>query len=207
MPLVITKDSVNTFEKEGLLSIESFFTTFEPLHEAVIRALSQVPKGFMSRYLGGRDLFRKEEGIRKVLLKKDMQKIVGALCNEQKMLYAFDQIWDVRHDPSTLFPEPIALQEMMSVSPLKLGAILCIEGEGNHELFPKKPNDILFFDPRRVMPWNELPKGQMFLLFAFAPITAIYKENPLDPNTNLLKRLDYQPNCPLNRKTHPVFKC
>lgn len=209
MPFVIPKDSLNQFDKEGFLTIESFLSeaNFELLRKSIIEALSQVPNGFMSRYLGGRDLFRSVEGVRKSLLKRDLQKMAGALTQELKLRFAFDQIWDGRHEQGKLFPDPVPLYEITSVDPLKLGALLCLEGESNHERFPKKPNEILFFNPNLPIPWQELPKGQMFLLFGFSPVNAIYKENLKDPNTHLLKRLDYQPNEPLHTKTHPVFKC
>lgn len=189
MPFLLSNESQKKFHKERTLILESFLTLSG--FETFKRALSSAQVR--------RDLFRTQLDLKKVLLKKDFQLMVCTLCNAHKLFYAFDQLLDKPLDPGSL-------QERVSIHPLKLGGLLCWQGESTHPLFPTKPNDLLLFDPQLILPWNELPPGQRFYLFGLSPTDAVYQENAKDPFTNDLKRLNYQNNQPLSIKTHPLLK-
>ena len=194
MPFVISHESLKSFEKDRVLSIDSFLSpaSFDALKKSILDALSAGTR---------RDLFREHLDIKKSLLTKSTQKMACELCNERKLLFAFDQLIEGPQDVASV-------QELASVFPIKLAGLLCWQGEAPIPLppIPAKPNQILFFDCEAVLPWNEIPKGQRFYLFGFAPIDAVYRENLKDPYTHLLKRLDYQNNQPLSSKTHPLIK-
>jgi hypothetical protein len=206
MPFVISREMSKSFDKEGILLVDGFLpeVPFDVLKKIVEKQVANSPKDFDSRYKNGRDVFRTHEEVKKTVLKKDYQKVICELCNATKLFFAFDQIWDSRVSRSNFEKSP--LQEIMSISPLTLGALLCLEGESEHPLFPKKPNELFLFDPVIPMDWSDIPEGQLFFLFGFADMGAIYKENLKDPNTYNIKRLHYQPNQPIKAKTHPIIK-
>ncbi|MDB2613707.1 hypothetical protein N9Y92_00945 [Chlamydiales bacterium] len=184
MPIILTPQLRNIFQEEQSITFQDFLpeNQWKLLKTGLQEQDPNTP----------RDLFRNNEKVKKILFKKDLSTIALDLVESRKLLFAFDHF--IKNPP--FYPNPISLQELSSVSPLAIGAILSIYD-----------NSITYFDPQVVIDWNEMTKKEgLYLLFAYGEQGAIFHQNPLDPYTNLIKDMGYPPSCPLSTRTHPTLR-
>jgi hypothetical protein len=214
MPLVLLPEMRRHFHETGSLEVEALFPQ-KILDEirASVKVLFPISKiSFTDRYLKGRDLFRTQEPFRRLEMRKETVQFILELSQVNYLHLACDQLfdWTSSHgDSSSILPKNASFSELMSITPLVLGMLIALEGQGDDKpsVFPKEPGNVTFFSPEIPIDWEkDSLKGRSFLFVAYAPRGAIVRFNPQDPNTNLLKRMDYQDGSPIHNRTHPLFR-
>lgn len=210
MRYVVTPEMRRAFVDTGLLTLEDFLTKrqVDELNLAIDGQMDglKVPKphSFIKRYAIGRDLWRRDERIKRVVLNPMHADFVKDLLKVREVILGFDQLFDYIIDPSPYkdpespSDEPSTLEEIFSVSPLGVGLKLQLKGDG--------AGSALLIGPGVVIDWEkEKIRGNRFLLVGYAQEGAVYKENPKDIATHFLKQFDLRDRHPLKEPLHPVF--
>lgn len=176
-------------EFEGLISSSEMIT----LQEAVTGILAQrlKPSSLSSRtphelYLVGRDLWRSDPAMQKIVLKRSLAEIAAELFKHELLRIAFDQYQDETF--------PLSLQQMSSLSPL-LGVVA----------LPLENNDkgrAIYFSATEpmILPFFEGP----LLLIAYTGNKTQYTLKKDDLHTHAVKRLGYAFGDLIKNETHPI---
>lgn len=157
----------------------------------------------------GRDLWRKEEVLRRLLLRKMAPAIFHLIAKPVRL--ACDQ-WL----PSLPFDKACAIKDLISIQGLVLCAIFTAEQIAPPQRraaaigippFASKPNSVLFVKPNIILDWPLLAKFPVDLyMAAYAlPNHAVYVHNPKDPAAHSLKEFGYEFGDVLTEPHHPLL--
>lgn len=157
----------------------------------------------------GRDMWRKEEVLRRLLLRKMAPAIFH--LNARPVRLACDQ-WI----PSLPLDKACSVKDLICVQGLVLCAIFTASQiPAPHRRaaaigippFASNPNSVLFVKPNIILDWPLLAKAPVDLYMAVyaLPNNAVYVHNPKDPATHLLKEFGYEFGDVLTEPHHPVL--
>lgn len=178
-------------------------------------------------YLNGRDLWRQNEIVKKVVWDKQLVGIASELMRKRFVRLGYDQFLlggPLKETPKnakeellgarTLLLNPQTnLEEMSCLQGTLCGVIICLSSakqpfeRAPTSLFPSEPGHITFFTSQANLNLSELSQrdGQKFLLIVYAEKTTLYIANEKDPNWHGLKRLGYVFGDRVKDNLHPVL--
>lgn len=174
-----------------------------------------------NKFLQGRDLLRESPVLKKAYAQ--FAEYAAALSEKNGLRFGCDQYLPWIHSSnlpidrtsySSLFKQPMTLNDFISLKDIICGFILClneapqeaIEAE-NPLPFPHKDGSAVFVGPEHLLNFRELSEtmGANYLLIVFAESAATYDPKAADPFANQLKHMGYIPGEKLKEKTHPLL--
>lgn len=193
MEMYITAQQIKLFAQFGWIEFEEFFT--KERCEALLGSLEKVIKKRLRRglhedsqaiYLAGRDLWRKNEELKRLACSKLLSAPAASLSNKQILQLACDQLI-----PSGYALSPLNMEAHLSFQSLICGCLLALDGE--------KAGCVRYCHSNRL----PLFEGTQ-LLIAYGSLETVYIHNPQDPSNGALKELGYNFGDRLNAKHHPL---
>lgn len=196
----ITSQQAAFFTQNGYIELAGI--NFDP--EEVFSTARSVSHGAY-----GRDLWRRDESLRRLTLRKLAPSIsqlvtkpVRLACDQWMASFPLDKACRASEFLSIQGLVLIALFTANKVpSPLRRASAVGIPP------FAQDPESVLFVKPNIVLDWPLLTKTPVDLyLVAYAlPNTTVYIHNPKDPATHFLKEFGYEFGDVLTESTHPLI--
>ncbi|MBI5272500.1 MAG: hypothetical protein HY861_00775 [Chlamydiia bacterium] len=160
-------------------------------------------------YAFGRDLWRDDDALRTLLIRKLAPAASGLVSKSMRL--ACDQ-WMPAHFP---WDKAYSLKDLFCIQGLVLGALFCASPAPSALPpsplgilpFPTTPAGVLFVKPHILLNWpllTKLPPMDIYLGL-YALTNAVYVHNPKDPSTHSLKQLGYQFGDVLQNRHHPLI--
>ncbi len=202
MRTVMTSQQSAFFTQNGYIEIEGLNFDPEELFSSARAASKLQPFG--------RDLWRKDPTLRRLLLSKLGPAVFHLMAKPVRL--ACDQ-WM----PSLAISKPCPAQELFCIQ----GLVLCALFTANQipapairaaafgiPPFTAHPGSVLFVKPNIALNWPLVAKSPVDLyLAAYAlPHQGVYVHNPKDPATHALKDLGYEFGDVLTEAHHPILQ-
>lgn len=231
MKVAIAKEHRDFFKKNGWIEFENLFNKdqFTQLKAAIDQTLAErlnipVDKLFAassdSTFMQGRDLWRSNETLRKLICLPRLGEIVAELVEVKPVRLGYDQFLpslapNKLTSPSsyTQFLQTDAdLQSLSSIKGLIAGVLIGLneskykESFEGIDIYPAAPGNMTIFNPETPFDFTALtchPK-QSYYLIAYTHASSYYLNQPNDPHNHALKKLGYIFNSKLNDKFHPL---
>lgn len=229
MKFATDKSHRDYFYKHGTIEFDELFSP-EQIHElnvaidAVLCKNLSIRKDQLARqtpqelFLGGRDLFRRDESIKKLLLHRRLAEIAVELMETHFLRMGYDQlllgetkqpIIETTYD--RFLRREGTLQEKSCITPIICGLMLCLDpaqaSENSSAFFPKTAGSGVFFKPDIPLDLSFLCQalGGRYLLIAYAEARTVYILNENDPHTHALKHIGYVFGDKLSDKLNPII--
>lgn len=196
------------------------------LSEHIRRALSLRLKGGTDTpenlFMAGRDLFREESAIRKIVTQRLFAEIASELTQQKPLRLGYDQFIPPPPAPETLnytqspyfqmLKSQPTLQEIGPLQGVICGMMICLKGGAwestpDGPTFSRKAGNAVFLSPLALVDFADLMKasGCSYLLIVYVQANAVYILNPADPNTHALKSYGYSLGDKLTDKLNPIL--
>lgn len=192
----LTKEHHDYYHENHFIEFEELLSEKEldPLEEAID---TLVPTEDWIH--AGHDVWRLNDQIKKVTLRKNLAEIASNLCKKRPLRLAYDQVIE-----GPLSKEPLNLIEMSSIRKVVCGLILQLAPSSTVEesLVPKKRGSGIFFSPFCEL---NFPKDSHLFMIVYTEDTALYIHEIRDPNVYALKKLRYGYGDRLKTETHPIL--
>lgn len=239
MKYAVASEHLDFFKKNGVIEFEKLLnpTQLHSLVDGLQAALSSVLQVSPEKvpqlssptlFMAGRDLWRKNEAVRKIALSPILAKIASELIEYKPLRIGYDQFlfWTPkihhvdRSDQSlTEFLEGrSSLRETCSLQGVACGLMLCLEDAKDKEetsaetgqnsgIYSFQAGNGIYFSPDTILDFGEFCRrqGQSYYLIIYTQKTAVYVLTPRDPNTHALKSVGYVFGDRLSDKLNPII--
>lgn len=213
--------------KEPLLAIEQTLTNrLKIKREQLDQQTSQ------ALYMGGRDLWRSNEQIKRITFSSRLAEVAYDLVQSKPLRLAYDQFFQGispamvrvnRNSYTNLFHQPHTLAEVSCCQKVICGLMLCLSNEnpdsdeGSDEeisenpeglnIFPTTPGNGVYFSPYFPIDFLDLCRKQQcrYLLIVYTHFHSFYVKEERDPHVHDWKRLGYLFGDKLNDKFNPII--
>lgn len=228
-----------THQQSSYFTDNGFIEFDELLSDDVIRRLRQELKQEVSKrlnysfercsaeqiYRAGRDLWRENDYISKLVRKVGISGLAAEVFHEQPLRLAYDQCIC----GGLPFEDGQSLEEMSSIQGLVGGLLICVDGDLEREekaesterklrrsvedaepdpidVFSPHRGSAIFFAPDRPLIKDSLAHDprRCYLLIAYATMRPVYVRRAGDPHAHGLKDYDYVFGDTLKEETHPL---
>lgn len=217
------------FYKHGMIEFDQLFNEgqIKELNQAIHTILLKEippnreklpPSSSDGLFKVGRDLWRKNESIQKLILHKRLAEVAIELMEVKSLRMGYDQLFfgeqkpiDSKNPYHQLLMQTGSLQDISCLKPVICGLMICLEDAQSDDetspLFSKKAGNGVFFKPEIPMDLQYLTHAtkSRYLLIAFVDSRTVYVLNDRDPNTHELKRLGYVFGDRLTDSLHPLL--
>ncbi len=213
MRLTITNQQIQYFRDHSYIELEDLLSEKQLValrNETLIHLSS---KSYLENFMAGRDLYRKNAFIRKLITSQQLTHLASALTNHDHLRIGLDQLltslppYENPDNLPHLFRGRYNLDQMCSVQGLVCGLLLNIDAENPPSSLPSKPGNGVYFSPHWPIDFQEILTipHQKYLLVVFAKQHSLYRYQPLDPATHELKKLGYGFGDTLQHEHHPLL--
>lgn len=185
-----------------------------------LEAVQNISPG--KQFMAGRDLWRDNAEIKKIVLQKQFAEIAADLVEQKPIRLGYDQLFpelpgriyksaisDAYHQ---LLNTPSTLAKISSIQGVLCGLILCIKGDNSGaaepgSVFTRIPGNGVFFQADAPLDFNYMVQHPQhrYLLIAYVRNSSLYVRNDADPHTHALKQFDYAFGEKLSVKWHPII--
>ncbi|MGZ3632751.1 MAG: hypothetical protein ACXU9U_00450 [Parachlamydiaceae bacterium] len=200
------------FEKQQFLELEGMLSLqqLQQLKENIKHALTLTKKEYWhtdpkKMFDKGRDLWRKDDQVKKIVLDKHLAAIASDLTGEKLIRLGYDQFLS---SECSFEQSDVSLESVSSIQGIVCGAMICLTGciqEKRSPFFPTKEGNIVFFSPQILVDFSMFSPEQEFLLIVYGGKTSIYIHNEKDSNLHAFKKLGYVFGDRLNDQLNPVL--
>lgn len=173
---------------------------------------------FEKLFSAGRDLWRNEPALKKLVLNPSFAQIVSELVEQKPIRIGYDQFFSKKpplissgsDHYEDFISQPRTLEEISSLQGVLGGLFLCLASRKVPEassFFPAKEGHGVFFKADLPIPFPELANfpESSFLLIAYAKASTVYCMKPTDPLTASLKKAGYEYGDKLTDQLNPVL--
>ncbi|MBI3211899.1 MAG: hypothetical protein HYZ47_04360 [Simkania negevensis] len=218
-------------ELEELLSEEEVETLKEECTHTLASRLHLSPTALLRRdqktlYLAGRDLWRENSRIQKIIFHSHLAKLASLLTKKRPLRIVYDQLFfsprsEQEKNFFPLFNHKNSLEQISCFQGLVCGLFLkldfslnesknspmsLIEETSSINPIPHKKGSAIFFRPDLTLSLDELFSSHPFqLLIAYGDENSLYMREDRDPLTHSLKKLGYSFGDKLKNETHPFL--
>lgn len=216
-------------ELEGILTPSQILQLKEKIDNIVSYSDSSNWKQSFSperHFREGRDLWRKDPLIRKLVTDKGLGKIASELLGGKFLRLGYDQLLpnmaqdtsETTHISSSFAPlliKPATLEEISCIQGALCGVCICLRSaesttenqEPQNSPFSKHEGNAVFFSAEKSIDFSELKRcpQQEFLLIVYAAKTTLYVPNESDAHQHAFKKLGYVFGDRLNDEQNPVI--
>jgi hypothetical protein len=241
MKFAIAKEHRDFFQKKGMIEFEELLPTDQLalLNRTIDEALSNrldKPQEHMKMqlsealFLEGRDLWRSNEQLRKLVCQPRLAQIASELIEKKALRLGYTQFfpsnYEVQYDRDYkgiyrhFIQQNIDLQSVSCLENVACGLMLCLskpdqvkpvadikeEEEKGMDIFPWQPGQVVYFQPEVLVDWQKLSRhsGFRFFLIVYTEAYSHYLLRPEDPHTHFLKHQGYVFNDKLVDRLHPI---
>jgi hypothetical protein len=227
MKFALSTEHREYYTKHGLLELEELLTPaqVDGINQAIQAVLAdrlQVSEVALNKqtpsslFHASRDLWRGDDGIRKIITHRNLIDIVFELVKTKSVRLGFDQLLLPASDLptedfsfATFMNSKLSLKEFSCIQ-TSLGAlVLCLTDGASEEqsLFPTKAGSGVFIHPDTLIDFSglSLRKNQRYLMVGFSEEVSQYLLRPLDPATHALKHRGLVFGDRLTNKMHPLI--
>lgn len=172
-------------------------------------------------FLTGRDLWRDNEALRKIVLSPGLGETAANLTDQRGVRIGYSvllpSLGQMKLSDTGVYGAFLAhseaLQERSCFQGIVCGLILCLndakreESAAENLLFPGKKGNGVFVGPARKLSLQQIYErpGQRYLLITYVQNHTTYINQPLDPHLYFAKQqLGYAFNETLKQKQHPI---
>ncbi len=231
MKIAIANEHLNFFQHHHLIEFEEYLTPDQllKLNKLLDQTLSKrmsIPVERIdgadpeSVFYGGRDLWRDQEDLKKIVWHKSWADVAADLTGEKPVRAAFTQLVvpptsiglkaAQNHVYVEWFTQKRTLEEISSIEGLLCTLIVCLKGDDKERTpeetldpIPRKTGNAIYVMPQ--VPLDFQAGNCRWLLIAYAKNKAQYIMQEKDPHVHYLKRLGHPVGAPLNDKLNPVL--
>lgn len=187
MKIILTGQQNSQFQEEGRVLFQGAVPP-----KRIEALLSALPEKELS-FLGGRDLWRREEEAAR-FARQPLFKELAALFHEGPLLLAADQLFG--SEVKSFYESSATGEELFSIRGTQLLFLVRLKGGEPAEL-----GDLLLVNGQVELPIHEM-EG-LFYLLSYADPKALYVQGERDPLKNHLKGLGYVIGDRLSAHGHP----
>ena len=190
MHIDIPQAQINFFHEHHFLELEEYLT---PDQANAIKAILETTidrTSYESAYLTGRDLWRKNGAIKKLVTSRELAQIAATLTQKKPLQLGFDQVLSGKSPKA----QSKTLIDISNISTPVCGLLINL---GHH------PGSLTFFDREYPIPFDTF--DDLFLLIVYTEINPRSVEKKGDPHKNHLKGLGYAFGDTLRFETHPLL--
>ncbi|KIC77211.1 hypothetical protein DB41_CR00050 [Neochlamydia sp. TUME1] len=215
MKLATDKSHRDYFYKHGTIEFDGLFPLeqIQQLNTAIDGLLSLTFKNIAPQsqntenvFLCGRDLYRKDERIKKQVLNRRLAEIAQELMEARGLRIGYDQLLVGQSGQANVNTDALynqflqsvgSLQDKSCVQPLVCGLVICLQPSSSLEIppviLPQTLGNGVFFKPDLPLDLSYLShaQGGRYLMIAYAKPRSIYVLNDKDPHTHSLKHRGY----------------
>jgi hypothetical protein len=186
------------FSQHGFIAFEELL----PPEEAAELGACLSLHATLSSYAAGRDLWRENPLVKKVVLRRDLAEVASALLHTGPLRIAYDQLLLA----PLPFTQPVSLHHISALQPMLGGYALALGAAQTRTtgLLPTACGDALFFNASFPLPLDDLG-GQPFLLITYCAHKTLYTLQRGDPGVHTLKKLGYVFGDRIHSHTHPLI--
>ena len=242
MKFAIAKEHRDFFQKKGMIEFEDLLSSDQlallnrTIDEALLTRLHQ-PQGHLkfqlseALFLEGRDLWRSNEQLRKLVCQPRFAEITSELIEKKPLRLGYTQFFPSNYEVQYgreykgiyrhFIQQNIDLQSVSCLENVACGLMLCLgrndpvkieqpdfkeEDEKGIDVFPWQPGQVVYFQPEVPVDWQKLSRhsGFRFHLIVFTEAYSHYLLRPEDPHTHFLKHQGYIFNGKLVDRLHPI---
>lgn len=206
MSLSLSAKQTAFFKTNGHLELEAFLslTEAEQLHASLLTELDRRKKS--GHPFPNRDLWRSIPALQTLLLSRKCTQTALELSHAPYLRVGFDHWIDQTNAPQKM-------QELSSIQGITCAFLFRLSEAPLPPLsnapiglnpFPQSVGNALLIQPSLFLNWPKIPFPPLYLITYSLP-SAVYVQNPKDPNGTYLKTFGYGYGDPLSNKTHPLF--
>lgn len=215
MKFAVSSDQKDYFRKNGLIPFNNLLNESElvKINQGIDEMLKAQKKKHLTsqeQFSVGRDLWRQNEEIKKIVLGRRLSHLAFELLQKKPLRLAFDQLLPEASstvlEKERYFKEDVTFQEISSISNLQGIFLLCIKTFGD-ETANIEAGSGYFFLPGTVFPFASFTpsKNCRFLLVGYGDPYSQYLHVTNDPQVHYLKKLGYVFGDHLNDSLHPLL--
>lgn len=169
-------------------------------------------------YKAGYDLWRENEGLKKLIFIKWWAEIAGFLTRTRTVRLLADQLFinppkilsldaAAKQQTPLLIQETKPLKECFSFQGLIAGLLLCLEkpSPAAGDEIPRQPGNGVFFAPDAPFPMGNYVNQGCYLLILYGEAKSQYIHNSQDVHCHELKKYGYVFGDKLEERTHPTL--
>jgi len=216
MKYLILDSLIKFFDENGFIEFNNVFSSndLEMLNLEIDKLNLFRHPSFIENFKNSRDLFRKSNNFKKIILNNKIISIIKSLSKEVQFRLALDQVMFTKD--KNPFDEKVEVNDFFSLQGLFLIFIvrldesildpnLSINEVKEEDILPKKRGSIMFLKNTSFLNFKSMfEKPQKFLIVGFSNFNTLYKIAKKDPNPNFLKTLGYNFGDSLKNSTHPI---
>lgn len=237
MKFAIAKEHRDFFRKQGWIEFEDFLSADQLVqaNQAIDQVLAERLQLHVeqlnqlsseSSYLQGRDVWRSNPFLRKLVTQPRFAEIASELIETKPLRLGYDQVLPAPYSFKFSQPKQQVYAHFIEQT-TSLEAVSCLQGvlcglilalkqpeeprEGSAvegiNIFSTQSASAIFFQPTVPINWSALfscRPGERFYLIVYTEAMARYHLQPQDPHTHALKQLGYVFNDKLNDHLHPI---
>lgn len=231
----LAKEQRLHFERQQILELEGILPPLQiqQIKEKIDHLLSysetsqvnwKKPFSAERHYNEGRDLWRRDPLVRKLVTDKGLAKIASELLGGKFLRLAYDQLLPGLIPSESMLANSVYmplltktanLEEISCIRGAMAGVCICLRSavsiepclEQKNSPFSKHEGNIVFFSAEKQIDFSELKKcpQQEFLLIVYASRTTLYAPNEADAHQHDFKKLGYVFGDRLNDEINPVL--
>lgn len=232
MKQVVAREHHFFFQKHRVIEFDDVFNEkqlailLEEVDSALAARLQTEPEKIshqtsLALYMAGRDLWRHNMTLRKIICHHQLGKIAADLVQQTSLRIGFDQLLPSRAPTSNVIENKDGLAQLLEktqslndyshLQGTACGLMICLKSdesiseEDQVSVFSKKAGNVVFFDADLPVDFSKLENHSRsrYLLIAYTLANSMYilKEN--DPHGHELKHIGYSFGECLNEKLNP----
>ncbi len=221
-----------SIELEGIIPLEQILQLQLSVDQTLSLNIAEYGQRQFQRspeeiFLAGRDLWRRNNVIKRIVLDRELVEIASELMRKKFIRLGFDQLLlggslknienkvseESDSARSLLSSKETTLEEVSCIQGAVCGLIICLNSLEKpveplpNSFFPVQAGHMTYFTAQANLNFSELAQreGQKFLLIVYAEKTTLYIPNQKDPNLHALKHLGYVFGDRVNDRLHPVL--
>ena len=197
-------------EFSNVFSLDEMKVLQDAIHSVLTQREQKIIETHSAKELfkAGRDLWRDNSAIKKIVLSRRLAKIASPLFQKPIIRIAYDQALCSFSPGEPLFPEPFSLQKVSCFQPICGAVILRLTDDPNPPaILPQKVGSALFVGPNFPLPWSSFLQQtpSSFFIIVYCTDKTVYVLEKQDSHTHALKKLGYGLGDRLEERTHPII--
>lgn len=206
MKFAVSAEQRDYLRKKGILPIEGLLRAHE-LRELNL-GIAEVQKEFSKQdpWMVGRDLWRRNEKIKKIVFSKRLAELAFELLQKKPLRIAFDQFLPPNFGLQKTLPKDCSIQEASCITLLHGLYILCLKtdkSDDNDEL--EAQGGGYFVLPSSPFPFEMIKPSCSYFLIGYGDLFSQYLFQPNDPHVHFLKSFGYVFGDKLHERFHPLL--
>ena len=218
MKFAIAKEHRDHFQRSGSIEFENFLSAdqLSLFNQAIdqslskrLGALNNKKESLDQQFLNGRDLWRGDEPLRKLIFQPYLAAVASELVEKRPIRLGYDQFFAVPQTSQLsasqegayahFLRQTASLEAISSIEGLLCGLMLCLsmadpkfvhaEDAEGADIFPTQAGHALFFQPQLAVNWGNLYRhpGQCYYLLVYTASLSQYRLNAGDPHAHALQ--------------------